>query len=640
MKKRALRKKSAKHTGRRLSFFFNKVIRLSKDEHDYCEECATAALRQIRILQRRLDSESFREFDLVGGLASYVVFLRHICARKRIRYSAILHIAGNMTAYMGHETVLEVICREDVPLDKLKWSWSGLSPLTSAIVGHQDALARKLLERFPKLVDQPCWHDAVAICVKYGTLNMLRTLHSHGVNLDRKYMTARRGNKSARPLGSPFYYAVACNKPLMQKELLRLGAVSVIGEGAPDTWLRGEGRTLFEVATKRKNFAVADMCLEKGVGPVFGGDEDVYVLNRTGASTDMEIFAYFENRFPEHDFVKVVRDSLSGSGCTEWFSEDVLAHCRITVEKKEEEPKVSYDPYNVPDHIRSFFLALEIWPELIVPWCQKKPWLVRLMFAARGLNSFPRYASSLVPVFRFAKQHKLELWGHWEQQGEFMDHLDWNERRHLAPHVAEFGFPKLQLLKSYEYPSHPSYLGDEWDERQWKAASAKGKTATRYLDDARFVLRHNVSLVGTFAGFLSEHADWNLYQKWIMRGMPPYPGTDEPWDYPMINYVNAGLLKHLVRELGMLPGLHGRDGVLAMWVAIQRHDLKLVKSLLELGVGINARVAGYASPLRESILVGADEIANSLHQKGGQNIDPDGRKFPIPPWVANRRVAQ
>jgi hypothetical protein len=418
---------------------------------------------------------------------------------------------------------------------------------------------------------------------------------------------------------------------------LRLGAVSTIGEGAPDIWLWGEGRNLFEVAVSRKNFAVADMCLGKGAGPVFDGKNDVYILNRSGASNDMEKFAYFETRFQEKDFAQTIKGSLSNGGSKKWFSCDILTHCGIEPNPPEHEwPPPVYDPKHVPDDIAVFFKALEVWPELIVPWCKLKPRLVRLMFGARGLNIFPEYASSLVPVFRFAKIHRLELWGHWEQQGEFMRLLDWGERRHLAPHVAEFGFPQLKLIKDWESDKHPSYLYDECDDRQWKAASAEGKEAERYLDDERFVLWENVSLVGSFAGFLSEHADWELYQKWIMRGMPPYSGFEDGWDYPMINFVNAGLLPHLVRELGMLPGLSGKKGAWAMSKAIKRHDIGLVRTLLELGVPVNVRANGYTSPLRKSILVGADDISRFLLTKGGRNIDPDGRTFPVPPWVTDQ----
>ena len=620
-----------------LSFFFRRTIRLDENERTCYEHCIAATMQRLKDLQTRLTEDLFRDFDLVSGLASYVAFLRQVCAGKEIRYSAILHVAGTLAAYMGHEPVLRTLEREGVALDELRWSPCVLSVLSAAIVGHRDALASRFLKRFPHLVDQPYWHDAVAICVKYGTVRMLRILHSGGVNLDRKYMTKRRKTKPSQPLGSPLYFAVACNRPDMQRELLRLGAVSSIGEGAPDTWLWGDGWNLFEVAVSKNNFAVADMCLEKGAGPVFDGEGDVYVLNRSGASKDMEKFAYFESRFGTKDFSRTVSDSLQHGGCKEWFSRDVLVHCGVEPDSPEPEWKEpAYTPECVPDDIAEFFHALKNWPELIVPWSRLKPRLVRLMFGARGLNIFPQYASSLVPVFRFAKIHQLELWGHCDQQEEFMRLLNWEERRHLAPHVAEFGFPELKLIKDWESDRHPSYLGDEWDERQWKAASAEGKEAERYLDDERFVLKDNVSLVGSFAGFLSEHADWPLFQKWIMRGMPPYRGWECDWDYPLIDHVNAGLLRHLVKDLGMLPDLKGRTGAWAMSHAIERHDLKLVRVLLELGVPVNAKANGRVSPLRKSILVGADDISSFLLASGGRNIDSNGRAFPVPPWVSSR----
>ena len=619
-----------------IPFFFRKTIRLGLDERDYSERCIAAAMRRLKKLQTQQTKDSVRDFDLVSGLASYVVFLRHVCAGKEIRHSAILHIAGVMAAYMGHEPVLRILEREGVALDQLRWGYCGLSVLSAAIVGHQDSLASKLVKRFPPLVDQPFWHDAVAICVKYGTVRMLRLMHSLGVNLDRRYMTRRRKVKTASPLGSPFYFAVACDRPDMQKELLRLGAVTLTGEGAPNTWLWGDGKSLFEVAVSRENFAVADMCIEKGVGPVFNGEDDVFILNRTNASGDMKKFAYFEGRFGTKNLSRIVTDSLQHHGCKEWFSQDILVHCGIKPSPPEQEwEDPVYDPEYVPDDISMFFHALEIWPELIVPWSRRKPRLVRLMFGARGLNIFPEYASSLVPVFRFAKLHQLELWGHWEQQGEFMRLLDWEERRHLAPHVAEFGFPKLKLIKDWENDRHPWYCYDERDVQQWKAASAEGKEAERYLDDERFVLKNNVSLVGSFAGFLSEHANWELYQKWIMRGISPYRGFEDDFDYPLMDCVNADLLPHLVKETGMLPNLKKRTGAWAMARAIERHDLKLVRVLLELGVPVNVGENKYASPLRKSILVGADDISIFLLANGGRNVDPDGRRFPVPPWVSS-----
>ena len=630
-------KNSKRTRNDRIPFFFRKTIRLSLDERDYVERCMTSAMQRLKKLQPQQTSDSVKDFDLVSGLASYLVFLRHIYVGREIRYSAILHIAGAMSAYMGHERILDMMEREGVALDKLYWSPCVLSVLSAAIIGHRDALAARLLERFPHLADIPFWHDAVAICVKYGTVRMLRLMHSHGVNLDRRYMTRRRKVKNARPLGSPFYFAVACDRSDMQKELLRLGAVSTISEGAPDTWLRRAGNNLFEVAVSRKNYAVADMCIEKGAGPVFDGKGDVYILNRSGASGDMERFAYFESRFKEIDFAQTIKHSLSHGGCKGWFHRDVLARCGIEPDPPEEERgKPIYAPDCVPDDIGTFFHALKVWPELIVPWCELKPRLVRLMFGARGLNIFPDYASSIVPVFRFANLHRLALWGHWEQQGDFMKLLDWNERRHLAPQVAEFGFPNLKLIHDWEDGRHPSYLYDEWNDRQGKAASAEGKKAERYLDDERFVLLENVSLVGSFAGFLSEHADWELYEKWIMRGMPPYAGFENDWECPMIDFVNAGLLRRLVGELGMWSGLKGKTGAWAMSRAIERHDLELVNALLELGVPVNVRAKGYASPLRKSILVGADDISRFLLAKGGRNIDPYGRTFPVPPWVTEQ----
>ena len=628
-------------TQHRISFFFRKTIRLNRDEQDYCERCIATAMHRLKKLQAHQTEESIRDFDLVSGLASYVIFLRHVCAGKEIRYSSILHVAGIMAAYLGHEPILEMLEREDVALDELRWSPCVLSVMSAAIIGHRDALAANLMERFPHLVNRPFWHDTIAICVKYGTVRMLRIFHSRGVNLDRRYKTTRRNVKQARPLGSPFYFAVACERPDMQKELLRLKAVSLTGEGAPDVWFKGEGRNLFEVAVSLKNFSVADMCLENGLGPIFDGEGDVYILNRSGAGEDMEKFAYFESRFKGKNFVQTIRNSLLNGGCKEWFSPDILAHCGIDPDPPEHEwGKPVYDPEHVPDDISAFFNALEVWPELIVPWSKKKPRLVRLMFGARGLNLFPTYAASLVPVFRFAKIQKLELWGHWEQQGEFMTLLDWNERRHLAPHVAEFGFPNLKLIKDWENDRHPSYLGDEWDERQWRAASAEGQKAERYLDNKRFVLKSNVSLVGSFAGFLSEHANWKLYQKWIMRGMPPYEGFENEWDYPMIDFVNAELLRHLVLELGMLPDLKGQTGAWAMFHAINRHDLELVRVLLELGVPVNTMSKDYASPLRTSILVGADDISRFLLANGGRNIDLEGHTFPVPPWVSGQETRQ
>jgi len=254
------------------------------------------------------------------------------------------------------------------------------------------------------------------------------------------------------------------------------------------------------------------------------------------------------------------------------------------------------------------------------------------MFAARGLNVFDEYAASLVPVFRFAKLNGFELWGLREYQLEFMKLLVWDERRHLAPHLAEFGFPDDKLLDRWDDLKHPSYVGDDWKESQARAARATGARARRYMDDAKFNVWGSVSIAMTFVDALSEHADWDLLQQWIMRGMDVYDETGIV-DYPLIRCVNADLLKHLVLDLGMLPRLKGRDGAYAMYHAIQRHDIDMVRVLLDCGVPVNVRSRDYATPLREAILFGTDDIADMLYSRGGKNRDEEGREFPVPPWV-------
>lgn len=618
----------------RIPFLYRKAVRLDSEERAHCIECADAALNELKRLKTRQPLDSDHEFDLVSGLASYVTFLRHIASGRVVRYAAIFHIAGNMAAYMGHDRILVIIERAGFALDKLIWMW--LTPLTSAIVGHRDSLAERFLTRFPQLAVEPYWQDAAARCVKFGTVSMLRSLMRHGVRLDRTYSSRRRrhGKDGVQIIGSPFYFAVACRRRDMQRELIRLGAIGDLTVGAPNTWLWGEGQNVFEVAIRTDNFKVADMCIRCGAVPPLTEENGVWVLNGTDASKDYAKFKWLKGRFPDADFPRIIRHAIEHGGSAGWFCREVLEDCGLgDLHLPEEEPQtIRYAPAAVPDRIGDFFGVLGKWPELIVPWYRKKPHLVRLMFAARGLNVFDEYAASLVPVFRFAKLNGLELWGHYTYQLEFMKLLDWDERRHLAPHMVEFGFPEAKLLNQWDDPKHPSYVGDEWHESQARAARATGKRAQRYMDDAKFNVWGSVSIAMSFVNILSEHADWALFQRWIMRGMNIY---DERGvcDYPLIRCVNADLLKHLVLELGMLPRLKGRDGAYAMYHAIQRHDIDMVRVLLECGVPVNVRSRDYATPLREAILFGTDDIANLLYSRGGKNRDEEGRVFPVPPWV-------
>ena len=619
-----------RNNSRQLPFFFNRPFRLSASEKTLFLSCADKATASLKRNQKRNAFFSpISGFQLLGGLATYAFFLRHIAVGRRVRYFAPFHPAGCMAAFLGHADVLHIFEAHGVPLEALSWSWRKPNVLDFAVMGRNYPLVKELLENHPSLANKEWGYDAVAYCALYGTIPILRLLKKAGAPLDNRYWERPDSENNRRPDGTPFFFAVAKDRRNMVRELIRQNAL-------PD-WRHTSGcrpahcgSSLLSLAVEHGDFELVDWLVGKGwLHP----DMKKLPLD-SDALQNLDHFQFLCRKFPQEDYKSVVRngdDVVLSNTSAEVLSFAWDGNVPASVQSQQDGSGWhSWRPGEAfPEKDWSLESALDDHPEELIRLENEQPGRFRrlLLDGMRG-----RRFSPAVFLLRLAAAKGIEVFRNVDEKTDFIESADSGVLSELLPHFNELGFPPPSddTMRRGE-PRIRSASRDPLVVRLWEIGKSKGKELRQVLDDPAF--NPNIEVTDDWPLLLevARHATPRLFDALVLRGANPYE-SDTEGDTAM-ETANPKLITHLARVFGMSPNHQSYAGLSPMMTAIWHNDLGRVKALVKEGFRINQRVWGNASPLHMAIRDGRDEISRFLLRHGAVNRDLNGRIRPVKPWM-------
>ena len=618
-------------------FFYNKPFRLSAEEKALFLSCADKATASLKRNQKR-DSllGPVSELRLLGGLATYAFLLRHIAAGRRVRYFAPFHPAGCIAAFLGHSEVLRIFDTHGIPLEALSWSWRKPNPLDFAVMGRHYALVKELLARHPDLAKKEEWRqDAVAYCVQYGTIPILRLLRKAGVSLVKSYWSGPEGAEHRYPEGTPFFLAVAENRKSMVRELIRLGALPDWKHtgGSSAAW---EGSSILSLAVEHGDFKLVDWLAE--MGWTHPDMKDLPLAS--SALQDFDHFQFLCRKFPKEDFKSVVRKGDDVILCN--TSDEVLSYAwggRIPDSVRKEWNKRNVgsrewqpgDPFPKDDgHLE---MVLDDHPEELVPLEKEQPGRFRKMLLEEKQD---RYFSPAVYLLRLAVAKGIEVFSDEHEKTAFLKNADSEVLSELLPHLEELGFsPASDDIKRRGAPKIRKATRDPLVVRLWEIGKSKWGELRRILDDPSF--NPNIEITDDWPLVLevARHATPRLFDALVLRGADPYE-FDCEGDTAM-ETANPRLTAHLVRDFGMSPNHLSYARTSPMMTAIWHNGAERVKALVKEGFRINQRIWEDATPLHMAIRDGRDEISRFLLRHGAVNRDLSGHVRPVEHWMVGMR---
>lgn len=614
-------------------FFFNKPFRLSDAEKALFLDCADKATASLKRNQKK---DSFlwpgSGMRLLGGLATYAFLLRHIAAGRRVRYFAPFHAAGCMAAFLGHAEVLHVFEAHGVPLETLSWSWRKPNVLDFAVMGRHHKLVKDLLVRHPALLTKDGEQDAVAYCVQYGTLPILRLLVRSGASLRTKYWHESTWNRQRVQDGTPFFLAVANDRRDMVRELIRLDAFSDPNHTGGMSAVHLDA-SLLSIAIQHCDFELADWLVDKGCT-----HEEMFDLpNDSFAWKNLKSFRYLCQKFPAEDFKSDVREG--GEWILQSVSKEVLSYAwdgrvpeRVLAEwKKFQNEERGWRPGNpFPEDNCKLAIALNNHPDEILRLEKMQPGRLRKLLLGRDWYRF----SSLVYMLRLARAHGIVLFPKEADKDLFLKVIHYNELENLRPHLKEFGFPavsnaEMARRRIMERGRRPKR--DRRQERLRNLAATPWTNLGSVLDNPTLDPNLEVTPNWPFALEVALRATPRMFDAWVLRGMNPYARNCE--GVTAVEVGNAGLLSHLVHAYGMSPDHVCYDGSTPVGNAIHTNDAKRLRLLIKEGADVSGDGRRFTSVLYTAIRDGHDEISRFLIRHGAVNRDMSGRVRPVEPWM-------
>lgn len=625
-------RKQARKPG--VSFFWNRPFRLSAEEKRMFLECADKAIASLKRNQKHdCLLGPIGSFRLLGGLATYALLLRHLAAGRRVRYFAPLHPAGCMAAFLGHAEVLRAFEARGVRLEDLSWGWRKANPLDFAVIGRHHALVKELLAAHPGLAHKEEWRqDAVAHCVQYGTIPILRLLLKAGMSPDKCYWSGPGGDDCRRPEGTPFFLAVAADRREMTRELIRLGAFPdlVHTGGTSSVHL---GASLLSVAVQHGDFELADWLVGRG-----WMHEEMFELPKDSfAWENLKSFRYLCRKFPEEGYKADVRE---GGECV-WnrVSESVLSFAwdgRVSPTVRAEWRKCRErdrhwepgDPF--PEDDNSLVLALDECPDELPRLEKEQPGRFRRLLLERNDG---RWAClhAIVYLLRLAARNGIVVFRGDADKVSFMENSRSFSLWRLRPHLGEFGLPRVSHaeMKRMERENWGRPKRDRRAERLRKLAAAPHGRLMDVLDNPALDPNAEINCNWPLALEVASGATPAVFDAWVLRGMDPYANNCE--GVTAMETGNAKLLSHLVQAYGMSPDHVAYDGSWPLGNAIWCNHRKRVQALLKAGADVNCGRG--TSPLASAIHCGHDGIARLLLRHGAINRDRAGRTRPVESWM-------
>lgn len=614
-----------------LPFFFNRPFRLTESEKALFLTCADKATVALKRNQKRdwLFSP-VTGFQLLDGLAIYAFLLRHIAAGRRVRYFAPFHPAGCMAAFLGHAEVLHVFEARGIPLEAL--SWTGWKPniLDFAVIGRNYALVKELLTRHPSLMTKGGEQDAVAYCVQYGTLPILRLLKKSGASLSMEYWHESTLNHQREQEGTPFFLAVANNRREMVRELIRQDALPSPDHRGGTSAVHLDA-SLLSIAVQHRDFELADWLVEKG----WTHEAMCDLPDDSFAWEDIESFRYLCQKFPEEDFRAGVRKGEDW--ILERVSREVLAYawdgrvpCEVLAKWRKCREKVrGWRPGSpFPDDDDELALALDNYPDEIPRLEKKQPGRLRKLLLERSWYWF----SSIVYMLRLARAKRIAIFQNDADKAAFIENMQVDELAKLRPHLAELGLPAVsnaEMVRRQEKERERSKR-DRREERLCKLAATPWAKLQSVLDKPTLDPNEYVFPDCPMALEVARHATPRQFDAWVLRGMKPYDCNSE--GVTAIEELNGTLLHHLIHAYGMSPDHMSYDGTTPVGMAIEFNDVKRLRHLIKEGADVSRGRRG-ESFLCMAIHSGQDEIARALLRHGAVNRDKSGRIRPVEPWM-------
>ena len=620
-----------------IPFFFNRSFHLTAEEKALFLSCADKATASLKRNQKRDWLLSpVRSLQLLGGLATYALLLRHIAAGRRVRYFAPFHPAGCMAAFLGHAEILRVFEAHGIPLEVLSWSWRKPNILDFAVIGRHYPLVKDLLTHHPTLLNKGGEQDAVAYCVQYGTIPILRLLARFGASLTTQYWRESPWNHRLEQEGTPFFLAVANDRREIVRELIRKDAFPDPGHTGGTSAVH-IGASLLSIAVQHRDFELADWLVEKGCL-----HEDMYDLpNDSHAWEDIDGFRYICRKFPEEDYKADVRN------CEEWIlqsvSKEVLSYAwdgRVPEDalakwRKLKEKERGWRPGNpIPKDDADLVFALNEYPDEMLRLEKKQPGRMRKLFLERDWYRF----SSIVYMFRLAREHGVNLFPNEEDKAVFLQNIHYDELKELRPHLKEFGFRAVSNAEMER--RHDKEWGrrkrDRRRERLEKLAATPWAKLQSALDKPLFDPNMEVTPNWPMALEVALHATPKEFDAWVLRGMNPYEVNSE--GISAVEIGNAGLLPHLIHSYGMSPDHVCYDGTTPVGHAIDIGDVKRLRLLIGEGADVSEGNRRRASFLNMAIHSSRDEISRILLGQGAVNRDLCGRVRAVEPWMIGNKV--
>ncbi len=615
-----------------IPFFFDKPIRLAPDEREMLLARADQATASLKRNQKRDGLLSpVAGLRLLSGLSTYAFLLRHIAAGRRVRYFAPFHPAGCMAAFLGHADILSFFEKQGIPLELLSWTWRRRNVLDFAVMGRHYSLVKDLLARYPALLTKDGEQDAVACCVLYGTLPILRLLVRSGASLTTKYWHESAWNHKREQDGTPFFLAVANDRRDMVRELIRQNAFSDPSYTGGTSAVHLDA-SLLSIAVQHCDFELADWLVEKGCL-----HEDMSELpNDSHAWENLKSFQYLCRKFPDEDYKADVRKG--GEWILESVSKGVLSYAwdghvpsGVLAEwKKFHDEERGWRPGNpFPDDDRPLAMALDNYPEEILRLEKQQPGRLQKLL----LDSDRHHLSSLVYMLRLAREHGIVLFKSDAEKDRFLQNIHYYELVQLRPYLKEFGFPAVSNAEMKR--RHEKEWGrpkrNRREERLRRLAATPWPKLQAILDNQALDPNEEINGNWPFALEVAFHATPRVFDAWVLRGMYPYECNCE--GITAMEIGNVGLLSHLVHAYGMSPDHVCYDGTTPVGHAIHANDAKRLRLLLKEGADVAGNGRHRRSFLYQAIQSSRDEIARILRAAGAEDCDRSGRVRPLPPWM-------
>lgn len=594
---------------------FDRRIKLREDERNLCLKCARSAMARLR-RSRQLDGifSPLRSYSLMWCLSSYALFLREAAAGRKIRYRKLTEIAVAGASVMGDDGILRILKKNGIEIQAVRWSWHKLMPVTLAVMGKAEGLAKKLLVKYPAMLDKDDREENLKACVRYGSASFVEYL------LDRMRVKLLRDKCGwVEMLSTALFSAVASDRRETIALIMRLGADGsrAVTDGSFPAHCES---SLFSCAVDNKNFEFADVCLARGWIP---DEDDIGDLpNTANAFEDLDKFKYLCRAFPAEDFKKDVLEY--------WYkdyqvSPEVYAFCGGTGCPHPEGTCWGVEGYSDEEIMADFNLlrvAIGRNPDRVFDFAERNLSCIQQFFStpsAYHMAFFPAY------LFRKAKSMGVDIFGSKESERKFVESIpDWLSDCYRA-HLSELGWAGYRLQENRRDDAHES---SEKERLYECAAKAKGAELKKFLDDPAFDPNAGPYVNWSFAQEVRCLGTPRTFKEWALRGMDTY-GQNAEGNYA-IDGAEMPRWRVLKTVFGMNPLHIAYDGSSALGCAIGRHDDETAKWMWL--HGDHSEWWG-DSPLRLSLLKWNDELARWFKAQGVKNVDSKGREYPIPSWV-------